>query len=204
MAENETTGGPHFAAFITMIVGLLLFFGMVSRVGKLAEPGGVLTFNNRLDVETARQKLEEERQKALALIGSGQSAAELNDALPRTTVPASGRTPPTAIKSAPAQTKPPAVTPVVPARPALPPQPEANTSRPRPAGSLTYRNYTVTAGDTLYRIAQNQMGDGNKWRDLLKANPSLKPQQLRVGQRLLVPVPSVPTAQADAPRESRL
>ncbi|MFA9478356.1 LysM peptidoglycan-binding domain-containing protein [Phycisphaerales bacterium AB-hyl4] len=51
------------------------------------------------------------------------------------------------------------------------------------------RQYTVRGGDSLTRIAQRELGDGERWRDIYDANrdqlPS--PDSLRVGQTLRLP-----------------
>lgn len=44
--------------------------------------------------------------------------------------------------------------------------------------------YVVKAGDTLYRIAQQKLGDGNKHKELAKLNGIKNPNLIRVGQVL--------------------
>ena len=49
--------------------------------------------------------------------------------------------------------------------------------------------YTVQPGDTLWKIAVKVFGDGNRFIDLIKANPALQkyPNRLEPGQVLVVP-----------------
>ena len=47
--------------------------------------------------------------------------------------------------------------------------------------------YTVRHGDTLFRIAKQQYGDGKKWRQIASANPGVTPASLKVGQKLVMP-----------------
>lgn len=49
------------------------------------------------------------------------------------------------------------------------------------------RTYTIQRGDTLWSIAANQYGNGQKWRDIVNANPSLVPERLAVGQTIRLP-----------------
>lgn len=49
------------------------------------------------------------------------------------------------------------------------------------------RTYTVRKGDTLWSIAQREYGDGQKWRDISAANPSLDPKKMAVGQQITLP-----------------
>lgn len=61
--------------------------------------------------------------------------------------------------------------------------------------------YTVKAGDTLSRIARNELGQETRWTEILKLNRDrLKsPDRLTEGMKLRMPAPSV----ADAGRPSR-
>ncbi len=49
--------------------------------------------------------------------------------------------------------------------------------------------YTVERGDTLTRIAHRFYGDSTKWTVILEANSDVmkKPEDLRIGQRLVIP-----------------
>ena len=47
--------------------------------------------------------------------------------------------------------------------------------------------YTVRKGDTLWKIAAEQLGDGQRWREIVSANPGLEPKKLAVGQSLRLP-----------------
>jgi len=71
----------------------------------------------------------------------------------------------------------------------------ATTAENRPLGQErpsppTATTHTVVAGDTLYKIAEKEMGDGGKYTELLEANKGLigdDPNQLRLGQILSIP-----------------
>ena len=60
-------------------------------------------------------------------------------------------------------------------RPVKPPKPPKPTS------------YTIKKGDTLWSIAKKYLGDGQRWRDIVAANPGLAPAKLRVGQKINLP-----------------
>lgn len=64
-----------------------------------------------------------------------------------------------------------------------------------PAGMAT-RTITVHAGDSLWKIAEQNLGRGSRWRELLAANPTLaNPSLLTTGSKLNLPV-DVRTARA--------
>jgi LysM repeat protein len=65
-------------------------------------------------------------------------------------------------------------------------------SQPTPAG----RTYTVEAGDSLWSIAQAQLGDGLRHGELATLNPG-SGDLLRVGQVLRLPAGAAPTAGRD-------
>jgi nucleoid-associated protein YgaU len=45
----------------------------------------------------------------------------------------------------------------------------------------------VKDGDTLSSIARRLLGDANRWPEILTMNPGVKPDALRVGQKLVLP-----------------
>jgi 5'-nucleotidase len=47
--------------------------------------------------------------------------------------------------------------------------------------------HTVENGDLLFDIAQAYYGDGNKWKKISGANGNVKPESLKVGQKLKIP-----------------
>ena len=47
--------------------------------------------------------------------------------------------------------------------------------------------YKVKKGDTLYRIAKTEYGDGKKWTVIASANPGISPQSLKAGQTIVIP-----------------
>ena len=49
-----------------------------------------------------------------------------------------------------------------------------------------YRTYMVKQGDTLWKIAQNLFGDGNKYSEIMNLN-NLPNGNLQVGQILKIP-----------------
>lgn len=57
-------------------------------------------------------------------------------------------------------------------------------------------NYTVKSGDTLYLIAQNYYGDGEKYPEIIKANNLTDENKILEGQVLMIPKPGQELAQA--------
>ena len=49
------------------------------------------------------------------------------------------------------------------------------------------RTHTIRRGDTLWAIAQSAYGSGNRWRDILAANPGITPRRLVVGKQVWLP-----------------
>ena len=57
----------------------------------------------------------------------------------------------------------------------------------RPVAPTKATTYTIKKGDTLWSIAKKYLGDGQRWRDIVAANPGLVPAKLRVGQKITLP-----------------
>ena len=68
---------------------------------------------------------------------------------------------------------------------AVPSQPVARNVRLTPPARPT--RVTIRSGDTLTSIAARTLGDGNKWQQLLDANPKIDPRSLRVGGTIRIP-----------------
>lgn len=47
--------------------------------------------------------------------------------------------------------------------------------------------YTVKKGDTLSALAARFLGDRNRWRDIVAANPGVTPETLKAGQSIVIP-----------------
>ena len=64
-----------------------------------------------------------------------------------------------------------------------------NGGGPTPAnnGQQQSGSHTVQRGDTLWDIAQRQLGDGNRWQEIAQANGITDPQGLQPGQQLTIP-----------------
>jgi len=54
--------------------------------------------------------------------------------------------------------------------------------------------YVVQVGDNLWSIAQQLLGDGGRWREIVDYNPELTDELLRPGQGLRIPSVSLPSA----------
>jgi LysM repeat protein len=102
--------------------------------------------------------------------------------------------------------------PVVPNRPAAPianpVQPVAPVSTIHPATTsvvatpaqpvATQRTISVQPGDSLWKLAQENLGRGNRWHELLAVNPSIAdPNQIRAGAHLVLPTVSSPSVAHD-------
>jgi nucleoid-associated protein YgaU len=48
--------------------------------------------------------------------------------------------------------------------------------------------YAIRTGDTLELIAEEKLGHRSRWPEIVKANPNLKPNAMRVGQKITIPV----------------
>jgi nucleoid-associated protein YgaU len=53
--------------------------------------------------------------------------------------------------------------------------------------SRTGHEYVVREGDTLAKIAEQELGAAEKWTLIAKANGIDDPRELRVGQKLMIP-----------------
>ena len=49
------------------------------------------------------------------------------------------------------------------------------------------KTYTVQSGDSLYRIAQQQLGSVNEWRQIARMNDLRAPYRLQPGQIIHLP-----------------
>ncbi len=58
---------------------------------------------------------------------------------------------------------------------------------PAAGASVGGNTYTVKAGDTLESIAASTLGKKSAWKQIVDANPGLKPTALRVGQTIQIP-----------------
>jgi nucleoid-associated protein YgaU len=72
--------------------------------------------------------------------------------------------------------------------------PSNSTSTPTPTPTPTRRPYTIRSGDTLSAIAQREMGNGNRWVEIQKADGSTfssdEARRLQIGQVVYLPVGS--------------
>lgn len=81
---------------------------------------------------------------------------------------------------------------------ASPPDP-----RPRPQRDTLASQagpYVVRRGDTLSAIAQRELGDPNRWREIAQANGIRDPRSLMPGQQLVIPAAATRTVDIPQPR----
>lgn len=52
------------------------------------------------------------------------------------------------------------------------------------------KTHVVKTGETLYQIAKEYYGRGDKWTLIVKANPKVSPTKVRVGDKLIIPAAS--------------
>jgi nucleoid-associated protein YgaU len=90
------------------------------------------------------------------------------------------------------------IQPMRPSVPSLPEQPATpiaavRPSQPQPArnpnASATQKTVTVQRGDSLWKLAQQTLGRGNRFPEILAVNPSvLNPNEIRAGAQLNLPI----------------
>ena len=78
--------------------------------------------------------------------------------------------------------------------------PSSPPKRATKSGSSGSGTYVVRSGDTLTAIAARTLGDRDRWRELVSANPGLDPKRLHVGQSIRVPGATTDGARSDAVR----
>ncbi len=125
-------------------------------------------------------------------VASGPIAPMALDVTPAYVPPASPLLPPAAGPETTAAYTPGSIYTETPASPASPKAhvrlADASAAEPRIArGSKGGSKYIVQKGDTFYRIARDQYGDGKQWTKIAAANPEIAPNSLKVGQKLNVP-----------------
>lgn len=69
---------------------------------------------------------------------------------------------------------------------ALPPVPEPEPTPPAPIPPAP-RTHTVQKGDTLWSLARIYLGDPKRWKEIVEANPGLKPEALPIGKTIVIP-----------------
>lgn len=76
-----------------------------------------------------------------------------------------------------------------PTAPPPPPETPSPTPTATPTVAPTAQSYTVLWGDSLWRIAEKFYGDGQRWRDLYRANSDIiaDPRLIRTGWELEIP-----------------
>jgi nucleoid-associated protein YgaU len=69
-----------------------------------------------------------------------------------------------------------------------------SSTQPLPTGQPQEQWYTVTAGDSLSKIAKHFYGDSNRWQKIFDANrDQIKdPDLIRPGQKLKIPAAQKP------------
>ena len=97
------------------------------------------------------------------------------------------------------------------AAPATPVTPGATPAVTVPAKTLTEvapppsigREYAIKSGDTLEGIARAELGDGQRWKQIVDMNPGLDPKSLKIGRKIMLPVGGAPASPAakSAPAE---
>jgi len=63
--------------------------------------------------------------------------------------------------------------------------------------SVGENKYEVVKGDSLWKISESQLGDGNRWVEIAKLNELKNPGQIEKGQKLVLPVTKVNKIEGD-------
>lgn len=192
---------PRYGSFVTIAAALLILFGAASRMGNVPETAALFGIDMRNE---GMLRQEEERQRARQMIGTTTPVLVSSDKPPSVhldedVLPPSRRG--VAMNMASRQdAAPPGIIPMddgyeggrggpVPTPPLMPPTVVRGGERqmdPEPVAEGA-SHYTVKQGDTWFKIARNLLGDGNRWQELLRANPGVGSSDLRVGLELRLP-----------------
>lgn len=68
--------------------------------------------------------------------------------------------------------------------------PKQTATPPKPAEVKPQRQHTITAGDTLWDLAQKFYGNPFKWTTIAQANKNPDPYKLQIGRKLIIPFKS--------------
>jgi len=63
----------------------------------------------------------------------------------------------------------------------------APAARPAPANVAAGPTHRVRPGESLWKIAAQRLGDGERWREIARLNPTLDPNHLIVGREIVLP-----------------
>jgi len=55
------------------------------------------------------------------------------------------------------------------------------------AASPAQATYTIQKNDSLWKIAERHYGSGQRWVDIVNANPGLEPTKMPVGKTIVLP-----------------
>lgn len=186
---------PQTLRLIIVVVATLNWAGCNQRTNKLNDGAG----DSKLQPTGGARAAENAGDAAEAGSGTARLADEdmVADAPEQQVAIADNRTQTHYEPPAQAQPKPEAsaVPPKTTAKPAPPPvadsdappsKPKAKPSKPAAKGQKTY---VVRQGDSLWKIAQKQYGDGRAWRRIYNANRAkiADPADVPIGTKLVIP-----------------
>ena len=89
--------------------------------------------------------------------------------------------------AAPAPAGPTGPTPTGPGSASAPAPASKTLTEVAPSASIG-REYTIKSGDTLEGIARAELGDGQRWKQIVEMNPGLDPKSLKIGKKIMLPV----------------
>jgi nucleoid-associated protein YgaU len=71
------------------------------------------------------------------------------------------------------------------------------------SSSNSERTHVIASGDTFEALAQKYFNDSTKWKLISKANPTVEPERLKIGQKIRIPAGgSTATLAADTSAQS--
>ncbi|HYO07677.1 MAG TPA: LysM domain-containing protein [Tepidisphaeraceae bacterium] len=67
------------------------------------------------------------------------------------------------------------------------PAPRRQSGARKASAQVGGTRYKVKKGESLWSIAQDKYGNGNKWKQIAAANPRLNPDRVQAGQTIVLP-----------------